>query len=121
MFSVVTIQRVERSIYDDVFHSGGRIVERRPAPIEAFYEIEVLVDRERHTFEAEVRRGPHGLQIDWSDQFQDFLAQHGCSEDDVSQVGQAIVEAHGGGFSLLPLHPGELPHGLAAVRSSLVA
>ena len=55
MFTLVAIRRVDRPIYDDVFHSGGRIVERRPAPIEGFYEFEVFVNQKSLAFEAEVR------------------------------------------------------------------
>ena len=113
MFTVTTIRRVDRPPYTEKLISGGfegspKTVVERVAPVEAFYEIEVLADGQRQTFEVEIRRAPpDALQLDWSDSLQDLLADHGCSEAEFTSLGNAIVDAHAGGFGTLPLHLGE--------------
>ena len=58
------------------------------APVEAFYEIEVLANGQSQTFEAEIRRAPSdALQLDWPDSLQDLLADRGCPEGDLASLG----------------------------------
>lgn len=113
MLTVTAIRRVDRASYIERLISGGfggtpQTVTERAAPVEAFYEIDVLVNGQHQAFEAEIRRAPRDeLQLDWADSLQDLLADHGCSEADRASLGNALVDAHAGGFGSLPLHLGK--------------
>jgi len=70
-------------------------IESVPSPEagESRYEIRVIVDGEERTFPAEVRPAPKGVQLDWSDEFQDLLMLHGA---DFVVMNRLLYEAHEG-------------------------
>jgi len=92
-FLITAIAKVERDSYDDIILAGGKVVEVKPAPIEAFFDIEILTGGERVVFEAEVRQGKF-LSVDWSDEFQDLLMEHSKSKRDWGLIMDAILRVY---------------------------
>jgi hypothetical protein len=66
------------------------------------YEIRVAANGREVVFWAEVRPGPHGDQIDWADEFQDFLLQHDILATDYGKISGIIHQVHCGSASELP-------------------
>jgi hypothetical protein len=92
-FLITAITKVERDSYDDIIWAGGKVVEVKPAPIAAFFDIETLVGGERVLFEAEIRRGKF-LSADWSDEFQDLLMEHSKSKEDWGLILDGIFSVY---------------------------
>jgi hypothetical protein len=92
-FLITAITKVERDGYDEIFSAGGKMIEVKPAPIEAFLDIETLTGDERVVFEAEIRQGKF-LSVDWSDEFQDLLMEHSKSKEDWGLIMDAIFSVY---------------------------
>ena len=108
MLSVILINKIEKEPYREIISSGGAygVPEKREeviAPILGFYSVEVVVENKQKIYEAEVRKSPHGEQIDWSDELQDLLMEHKCSENDFSLLSNAIYSCYSGMDINLPM------------------
>ena len=84
MFQIITIQPTS---------SSGDSGEIR-------YEIHVRLAGDTLIFPAEVRPGPHGPQLDWSDEFQDLLMTH---EADFPAVNLLLFQVHSGEAVAFPV------------------
>ena len=60
---------------------------------EVCYDIHVNLAGELLIFPAEVTPGPHGPQLDWSDEFQDLLLNH---EADFPAMNLLLFQVHSG-------------------------
>jgi hypothetical protein len=92
-FLITAITKVERDGYDEIFSAGGKVIEVKPAPIEAFFDIETLIGDERVVFEAEVRQARF-LSVDWSDEFDDLLVEHSSAKEDWGLITVAIFNVY---------------------------
>jgi hypothetical protein len=92
-FLITAITKVERDSYDDIIWAGGKVIEVKPAPVEEFFDIETLTGDERVVFEAEVRQAGF-LSVDWSDDFDDLLAEHSKSKEDWGLITDAIFKVY---------------------------
>jgi hypothetical protein len=92
-FLITAITKVERDSYNDIIWAGGKVIEVRPAPVEAFFDIETLTGDEIVVFEAEVRQGKL-LSVDWSDEFDDLLVEHSKSKEDWGLITVAIFNVY---------------------------
>jgi hypothetical protein len=73
MITIADIKPVDRPPYKEII---GRGTERAEvdAPVLQFYEVVLQCDDGKDcSFGAEVRSSPHGEQIDWDDDLDDFL------------------------------------------------
>lgn len=77
MFEVVTIQPTSSALSDG----------------ETRYDIHVRAHGDSLVFAAEVRPGPQGVQLDWSDDFQDLMMSH---EADFAAVSLLLFQVHSG-------------------------
>jgi len=68
----------------------------------AEYEIRAAANGQEVIFWAEVRPGRHGDQIDWADEFQDFLLQHDILATDYGKISGIIHQVHCGLANGLP-------------------
>jgi hypothetical protein len=104
-FLITAITKVERDGYDDIIWAGGKVIEVKPAPIEAFFDIETLTGNERVVFEAEIRQARF-LSVDWSDEFDDLLMQHSKSKEDWGLIIDAIFRVYKGEVINFPMEIG---------------
>lgn len=102
-FQIISIKKLERAIYQDVIWKGREIQEVRPAPVDAFYQIEVVTNGQTVAFEAEIRST---TQTDWSDEFQDFMMAHTHDKADWLRVGAALFSVHVGEHVSFPIRIG---------------
>ena len=71
--TIASLVPVDRPIYKDIIWSGKEKKEI-DAPILQFYRLTLIEsDGNSHSFETEVRRSPHGEQVDWYEDLDDFL------------------------------------------------
>lgn len=85
-FLVTAIRKVEREYYDDIIFRGGQVVEIKPAPIIAFFDVEILIANETMIFEAEIRKTRDNIpQIDWDDELGHLIAEHSKYRDKSSK------------------------------------
>ncbi len=75
MFLVTSIDRVERTVFDRVWGPSGFTEEVVTA---CFYDIHVRLQSKAAVYPAEVRAGARGPQLDWSDDFDDLMMEHGA-------------------------------------------
>lgn len=107
MFKITGIREVKRPEASDIYLGPDRTRVEVPAQVEAFYELDVSSNTETLVFEAEVRPGPNGLQIDWSDEFQDLLTANRCTEDDRGAIALLIQETHLARHRGYPMSPAQ--------------
>ncbi len=103
-FEIISIKKLECAIYQDVIWIGREIQEVRSAPVDSFYQIEVVTNGQTVAFEAEIRST---TQTDWSDEFQDFMMAHTHDKADWLQVGAALFSVHIGEHVSFPIRIGE--------------
>ena len=87
MFQIITIKPINSSGPDG----------------ESCYDIHVRVNGDSLVFSAEVRPGPHGAQLDWSDEFQDLMMSHGA---DFAAVNGLLFQVHSGDAVAFPVVAG---------------
>jgi len=97
MTRIQSIAQVQREPYKDILISGDSRTEV-DAPVLAFYEIELRDGSGlSHKFDTEIRQSPHGLQVDWYDDLDDYLFSID-SRDEVNRlrekISQGIYEEH---------------------------
>ena len=89
---------VERPPYNDIIWSGDTKTEV-PAPVIQTYAIDVHDSSGSiRAFDAEVRQSPHGEQIDWDDDLDDYLfaiASTQEAEELRQEINRRINEARG--------------------------
>ena len=111
--TLLSVERVEREPYDDVYWGpgpDGEAVEthRVPAPVEAFYELAVEADGRRRTFDAEIRTGRGGVpQLDVPDDSDgypgDYLSERGLTDSGWDALCSAVFAVHSGDSVRFPL------------------
>lgn len=108
MITVVSIVRVEKKPFAETVSSGGTssvpLIQRKViAPVLGFYSVGVSTGDVTEEYEAEVRDGPNGVQIDWGDELQDLLTQYGCSDTEFLKLTSIIYSVHSGSEYILPM------------------
>ena len=73
MTHIENITPVHRDPYKDIIIQGDHRIEV-DAPVLAFYQVELRGDDgQYYRFDTEIRKSPHGLQVDWYDDLDEFL------------------------------------------------
>lgn len=79
-------------------------VRARDERSECWYDIRVVAGDKVMVFPAEVRLGRRGVQLDWSDEFQDLLMHH---QADFTLVRRLLYEMYSGVPVALPVSVGK--------------